>query len=153
MEFCSDNFRVLFFFLSQYSLVIISNKKLNFSNIEISVTLAINKIKKSFNRPEIADILDRNIQKRKDSSRHNMSKIDISKQGISVILKKVLIEVEGPLGNIIFSKSKREFGCKDDDLDKKSTIDFIEVISRSVSTSKRDKFKTDAVKISNEYFS
>ena len=152
MELFCQGYKVFFFFLKQNTLVLITKGNIDFANIELSVTLAINKIKKTTTKPVIEDILEQNILKRKNSSKLNRNNLDISQQDISFIIKKVLVEIEGPLGNIIFTKSRREFG-KLNELDKKSTNDFIDVISKSVSTSHREKFRTDALKISNEFFS
>lgn len=69
-----------------------------------------------------------------------------------VILKKMVVEMEGPVGSIIFKKSLRLSGINPDFLDVNSATGFVHTLKSALSPQNQQSFQKRASLVTMEYF-
>ena len=149
-----DNYKILLKFLQNSTLILFCNDEVNFPTLSVTTKDIGRKIYKTI-RESVKEV------EQEKSSSTKLDKLNLkAKSGslkntehpLIVILKKMVVEVEGPVGSIIFKKSLRLSGVNPEFLDVNTATGFIHILESALSSHNQEVFQKRAGMVVRDYF-
>lgn len=146
-------YKVMINFLENGTLTLFCNDQADFPALGVSTRILSKKICRNLVEEKAGIDLDEESSKYEFvTMKARTNSFKKSDHPLSVILKKMLCESEGPVGSIIFKKSLRVSGVNSNYLDLSTAENLIEVIGQSVSMENSKAFTEKARKVTMEFF-
>lgn len=154
MLICMNGYKVILNFLKHSTLILFCNEQADFPTLKVTTKQLGRQISKTLQNEKSKENASKLKSSRLDKLNLKARTISLKKSEhpVMVMLKKMIVEFEGPVGGIVFKKCLRVSQLNAYDIDVQQASTFVHILSEAVSPNNFEVFSKRAGQVVSEYF-